>query len=117
MSDQADVSGESYRDIDEKEYSGGTVFRIIPGSELQEYIGEYRHGETAYPDSVPFCEKKKGNADEEGIEQKEKNETASAYKALDLVSENIEEQAIEKEMEDSAVKKLIKEELDDDFDV
>jgi len=117
VSYEADISGETYGDIDKEKHSGGTVLGIVPGPEFHEYIGEYRHSKSAYPDGVPTREKKECDADEEGIENEKYYETIPSDEFFHLISEIVEKEAIKKQMKHSAMEKLVEEELYHQFSV
>lgn len=114
---ETDVSGEAYGDINEQEDSCGAVLGIVLGSELQEYICEYRHCKSADPDSIPVCEKEERDSDEDGIEQKKEDETTSSDEDFYLISEKIEEETIGDKMEDPGMEELVEEELDRQLDI
>lgn len=89
----------------------------MSGTQLQEYVGEYRHRETADSDSVPACEKEERYPDEDGVERKKGNESVPSYKSLHLVSENIEKKTVREQVEGSAMEKLIEEKLYPDLKI
>lgn len=113
MPDEADISGKSYGDIDEEEYPCRAVFWVFSCSEFQKYIGEYCHSKPAYPDSVSTREEEEGNADKEGVQEKEEDKPVPSDKSFHLVSEEVEEKAIGKEVKNPSMKELIEEKLDD----
>lgn len=117
MPHQADVPGESYGDVYEQEYPCRSVLWVMPGTEFQENVREYRHREATDPDSGSAREKEQRDPNEDGVEDKEKHEPVPSYKRLHLIPENVEEKTIGEEMEGSAVEELIEEKLDSDLKI
>lgn len=117
MPHKTDIAGETYGDIDEEEYSRGTVFRVMSGTKFQEYIGKYCHRETTYPDGVSAREKEERDPDEDSIEDKEEDKPAPSYESLHLIPENIEEKTVGEKVKCSAVEKLVEEKLNSDLEI
>lgn len=117
VSDETDIPGESYGDIDCEKYSRRAVLWIPLGLEFEEYIRKYCHRESADSDGIPTSEKEKRNSYKYSIQEEKEHESVSSEDTFDLIPEEIEEEAIREKMKNASMKELIQEKLDTKLEI
>lgn len=111
MPHEANISCESEEDIDNQHYQDLVRHRMSSRLEIHIEIGKEGHTESWYPDRIPLREEPEGDSDENCISEEKKDKLSSRHTRLYLRSCRVEEVCIHEDMEDIAMKKLVKKEL------